>query len=114
MLNGMWPQIRQIKIRQSPKFSPSKFTCYMVVINNILTIFDCCYVCTHLGYLHVLLSLILLLLKSTGTIPCVFPPGTFIKEKDRCKKCKGKQVIEEDCTLDVSGCGYCKILTRPL
>ena len=28
--------------------------------------------------------------------------GTFVKEKDRCKKCKGKQVIEEECKMDVS------------
>lgn len=28
--------------------------------------------------------------------------GNFIKEKDRCKKCKGKQVLEEECKLEVS------------
>lgn len=27
--------------------------------------------------------------------------GDFIKEKDRCKKCKGKKVVEEDKTLEV-------------
>lgn len=38
-------------------------------------------------------------------VDCYFISGTFVKEKDRCKKCKGKQVCEEDCTLDVSGRG---------
>ena len=27
--------------------------------------------------------------------------GDFIKEKDRCKKCKGKKAVEEDKTLEV-------------
>ena len=31
MLNGTWPQIRQIKTRQSLKFLPSKITRYTVI-----------------------------------------------------------------------------------
>ena len=40
MLNGTWPQIHQIKISQSPRFSnspnfsPSKISCYYDSINQ--------------------------------------------------------------------------------
>ena len=38
--------------------------------------------------LHLIIGLLILL-------------GDFIKEKDRCKKCKGKRVTEEDMKLEV-------------
>ena len=41
--------------------------------------------------------------------------GDFIKEKDRCKKCKGKRVTEEDMKLEVRAVNYCTFtLRRPV